>query len=123
MLHVSADINQIVEAPPPDPEFPTAPLGWTRDEAQRVAHAEGLELTTEHWEVIRALQDYYAQHSDATVIALRELHDALDERFHAIGGLKYLYTLFPGGPVAQSCRLAGLKAPFIATDPGFGSVA
>ena len=54
---------------------------------------------------------------------LGDLHDALDECFHQKGGLKYLYTLFPGGPIAQSCRLAGLKAPFIATDRSFGSVA
>jgi tRNA 2-thiouridine synthesizing protein E len=123
MLHVSSDINQLVEAPAPDPDFPCAPLQWTRDEATRVARDEGLDLTDEHWQVIRALQDYYAQHADATTISLRELHDALDERFHAIGGLKYLYTIFPGGPIAQGCRLAGLKAPFTATDHGFGSVA
>jgi len=54
---------------------------------------------------------------------MRELHDALEERFHARGGLKRLYQLFPGGPLAQGCRLAGLKAPFLATDHGFGSVA
>jgi len=76
-----------------------------------------------HWDVIRALQNYYAHHDDEAVISLRELHDALDEHFHLQGGLKYLYTLFPGGPIAQSCRLAGLKAPFMASDSSFGSVA
>jgi tRNA 2-thiouridine synthesizing protein E len=53
---------------------------------------------------------------------MRELHDALDENFHGKGGLKYLYQLFPGGPVAQGCRIAGLKAPAGATDKSFGSV-
>ena len=72
---------------------------------------------------VRALQRYYAQHADETIINLRDLHDALDECFHQQGGLKYLYTLFPGGPIAQSCRIAGLKAPYIASDPHFGSVA
>jgi hypothetical protein len=65
----------------------------------------------------------YSKPRDYTVINLRDLHDALDECFYLKGGLKYLYTLFPGGPIAQSCRLAGLKAPFMATDRGFGSVA
>jgi tRNA 2-thiouridine synthesizing protein E len=123
MLHVSTDIKQLINEPATDPDFPHAPLDWTRDDAIRVAREEGLELKSDHWEAIRALQAYYAQHADDTVINLRDLHDALDECFYLKGGLKFLYTLFPGGPIAQSCRIAGLKAPFMATDRGFGSVA
>jgi tRNA 2-thiouridine synthesizing protein E len=123
MLHVSTDINQLIGEPATDPDFPHAPLDWTRKDAERIAREEGLELTADHWEAIRALQRYYADHADDTVINLRDLHDALDECFHMKGGLKFLYTLFPGGPIAQSCRIAGLKAPFMATDQGFGSVA
>jgi TusE/DsrC/DsvC family sulfur relay protein len=123
MLHVSTDINQLTREPVIDPDFPHAPPEWTRKDAMTIAVREGLVLTEDHWETIRALQAYFAQHEDETTISLRELHDALDEHFHAKGGLKYLYTLFPGGPIAQSCRLAGLMAPFIATDPSFGSVA
>ena len=102
--------------------FPCAPLDWTREEAQAVAEKEGLTMTDEHWEVIRALQDYYARHDEPN-IDLRKLHDALDERFHSQGGVKYLYRILPGGPIAQGCRLAGLNAPFLASDKGLGSVA
>lgn len=123
MLHVSTDINQLIREPVTDPDFPHAPPEWTRDEAMKIAREEGLTLTQEHWDVVRALQHYYEQHADDTIINLRDLHDALDECFHPQGGLKHLYTLFPGGPIAQSCRIAGLKAPYIATDPSFGSVA
>ena len=122
MLHVSTDINQLIREPVTDPDFPHAPLDWTRDDALKIAREEGLKLTEGHWEVVRALQQYYAHHADDTTINLRDLHDALDEHFHQQGGVKYLYTLFPGGPIAQSCRIAGLKAPYIATDPSFGSV-
>ena len=123
MLHVSTDINQLVNKQLTDPDFPHAPLDWTREETLAAARTGGLELTEDHWETIRALQNYYAHHADDTVINMRDLHDALDECFHEKGGLKFLYTIFPGGPIAQSCRLAGLKAPYIATDPHFGSVA
>ena len=123
MLHNSVDINHLIREPVADPGFPDAPLDWTRDDAMKVAQKEGLKLTEDHWNVVRALQHYYAQHADDTIINLRDLHDALDERFHSQGGVKYLYTLFPSGPIAQSCRIAGLKAPYIATDPSFGSVA
>lgn len=105
-----------------DPRFRHAPEGWTPAAALEAACAENLELVADHWEVLRALQEYFARH-EPTTVNLRELHDALDEKFHRQGGLKHLYRLFPGGPVAQGCRIAGLKAPAGAVDRGFGSVA
>lgn len=105
-----------------DARFPHAPAGWSAALAAETAQREGVALTEEHWEALRALQEYYARH-EATTVNLREMHDALDEKFHRQGGIRHLYLLFPGGPVAQGCRLAGLKAPAGATDLGFGSVA
>ena len=105
-----------------DSKFPDAPVDWTCALAAKTATEEGLDLGEDHWEALRALQHYYAKHEEIT-INMRELHDALDEKFHMKGGIKYLYRLFPGGPLAQGCRIAGLKAPAGATDRGFGSVA
>lgn len=105
-----------------DPRFPHAAAGWSPAAAVETAQQEGLEIGEEHWEAVRALQEYYARHQ-ATAVNLRELHDALDEKFHRQGGIKHLYRLFPGGPVAQGCRIAGLKVPAGAIDKGFGSVA
>jgi TusE/DsrC/DsvC family sulfur relay protein len=104
-----------------DPGFPNAPTGWSRDTATQVATEDGLTTGTDHWEAVRALQDYFARHADAGINA-RELHDALDEKFHARGGIKYLYTLFPRGPVAQGCRIAGLEPPAGSENASFGSV-
>lgn len=104
----------------PDPDFPHAPVDWTRASAEELAHEEHMDLTEEHWQVVCALQEFYARH-DGPTINVRELHDALDEHFHPEGGLKYLYKLFPKGPVAQGCRLAGLEPPPGANDKGFGS--
>lgn len=104
-----------------DPRFPHAPPDWTKEMALKTARQEGLEPGADHWEAVRALQEYYTKHREIAV-NVRELHDALDERFHGKGGIRYLYQLFPGGPVAQGCRLAGLTAPAGATDRGFGSV-
>jgi len=104
----------------PDPEFPYAPSDWTREIAISLALKEDLTLTEIHWQVVRALQEFYARHEGDT-INVRELHDALDENFHEAGGIKYLYQLFPKGPLAQGCLLAGLQAPAGAQDKGFGS--
>jgi tRNA 2-thiouridine synthesizing protein E len=102
-----------------DPRFPRGPAGWSPGEAERLARDEGLAVTDEHWEAVRALQEYFERNENVRV---RELHDALDERFHARGGIRHLYELFPGGPIAQGCRLAGLTPPTGAEDRSFGSV-
>jgi len=104
-----------------NPDFPHAPADWTQAAAAGKGSEEGLELGDDHWEVVRALQEYFSSHEHAGV-NVRELHDALDEKFHAKGGIKYLYQVLPGGPVAQGCRIAGLEPPAGATDKGFGSV-
>jgi tRNA 2-thiouridine synthesizing protein E len=122
-MQTSVDINQWSRAVPSDPLYPAAPADWTRATAEAVAEVEGIVLTEEHWEAVRALQGYFARHGGDGGINMREIHDALDEYFHTRGGLKRLYQLFPGGPIAQGCRLAGLKAPPMASDSSFGSVA
>ena len=106
----------------PGMDFPHAPGEWTPAATRAQAAAEHIDLTTDHWVVIQALQAYYAK-TEEIDRNMREMHDMLEERFHAKGGIKYLYELLPGGPIAQGCRLAGLKAPAIAIDKGFGSVA
>lgn len=104
-----------------DPNFPNAPIEWRKEHAIDKAQAEGITLSDDHWNVISALQEYFVRHEDKR-INTRELHDALDEKFHTKGGITYLYELLPGGPIAQGCRLAGLEAPAGAVNSSFGSV-
>lgn len=115
IMHPGLNKNQ-------DPDFPHAPPGWTRAQGKTQAKEENLEMGDDHWALVQALQDFYAHH-EPNDIQLRELSDALDEHFHHKGGNRYLHTLFPGGPIAQGCRIAGLDAPSGAESKGFGSVA
>ena len=87
--------------------------------ANKRAAEEDLELGDDHWEVIRVLQACYADEEDPPV---RRLADALEARFSDKGSRKYLFQLFPGGPIAQGCRLASLTAPSGSVDASFGSV-
>jgi tRNA 2-thiouridine synthesizing protein E len=100
--------------------FPNAPKDWDTNVAEAIAKEEGLTLSEEHKELIRALQEYYHK---VEFPQLRQVKDALDERFHSRGGMKHLYQILPGGPIAQGCRLAGLKVPAGAVDKSFGSTA
>jgi tRNA 2-thiouridine synthesizing protein E len=103
-----------------DPGFRDAPEGWMPAQASTLAAQAGLTLTEDHWEVIRVLQGCY---KDEALPRIRLLHDALEARFAGKGGMKYLFGILPGGPIAQGCILAGVKPPHGARDLSFGSVA
>jgi tRNA 2-thiouridine synthesizing protein E len=81
---------------------------WSEDFAKALAREEGLQLTPEHWEVIRFLRGYYQEHGvQAQVrVMIRHFTQAWGaER----GNNHYLHDLFPvGGPQKQGNRLAGL---------------
>ncbi len=107
--------------PADNPGYPHAPANWQESDAEQLAREEGFELGAAHRQLIRSLQEYYFRHQDSG-IKVRDLKDALEEAYHHEGGMKYLYSLLPGGPIAQGCRLAGLSAPAGAVDKSFGSV-
>lgn len=100
--------------------FTHAPADWDMDTARSIADEDNIDLTDDHWDLIIALQEYY---SKVEFVKLRQLKDALEEKFHSRGGMKFLYQILPGGPVAQGCRLAGLEMPAGAIDKSFGSAA
>ncbi|MCK5917233.1 MAG: TusE/DsrC/DsvC family sulfur relay protein [Cocleimonas sp.] len=101
--------------------FPDSPKGWAPSNAEEVAASQQLTLTPDHWNIVEALQGYFKTH-DKTEINRRELTDALDEKFHSKGGMKYLYKLLPSGPISQGCALAGISNPSGNVDVSFGSV-
>lgn len=101
-----------------DADFPDAPHGWAMQEAKKQAATLGVPLTDDHWEVVRSLQAYFSTHEFPN---RRELSDALDEKYHHKGGRRFLYTLFPSGPVSQGCQLAGVEMPAGSIDRSFGS--
>lgn len=100
--------------------FPHAPQDWSVDMAISLANEDGISMSDDHWNLVDALQEYYKKVEQPK---LRQVKDALDERFHAQGGIKYLHQILPQGPVAEGCKLAGLHVPAGAVDKSFGSVA
>ena len=94
---------------------------WSEAQAQTIAKSMGINLTDEHWEVIRFLRVHYENVGNDMPPA-HEFSQTLDERFMNKGGLRYLYELFPGGPINQGGRVAGISIPADATNSSFGSV-
>lgn len=93
---------------------------WSPLISQLRARAEEISLTDEHWEIVIYLRERYRHHGMAG--SGRELLHELEERFCDNKGRKRLYELFPGGPVSQGSRIAGLPLPPYSSDRSFGSV-
>ena len=83
---------------------------WKEDVAQKMANDDGLTLTSEHWEIIKFLREYFMKFQIAPMIKIlvKELGKAMGPEK---GNTKYLYELFPAGPAKQACRFAGLPKP------------
>lgn len=92
---------------------------WTEAHAIELARRDGLELTDDHLGIIRYLRDCYADHGGT--VSARLLMQSLEEEFAGLGGHKFLYNLFPSGPIAQASHYAGLPLPPGTRDPSFGS--
>jgi tRNA 2-thiouridine synthesizing protein E len=81
---------------------------WSEDFVRAQAQAEGLELTDEHWQLIRFLREYYAEHGVQAQVR------AMIRHFSKVWGPErgnnhVLHEIFPrGGPQKQGNRLAGL---------------
>jgi TusE/DsrC/DsvC family sulfur relay protein len=93
---------------------------WSPRMANVMAAEDGVVLEDAHWQVIYCLRELFRTSSgDWTA---RRLTQRMERNFADEGGRRYLYGLFPRGPVVQACRLAGLPLPEGTLDKSFGSV-
>ncbi len=81
---------------------------WSEDFARALAAREGLALTDAHWELIRFLRAYWAEHGVQPQVRVMIRH--FTERWGPERGSNHhLHEMFPrGGPQKQGNRLAGL---------------
>jgi len=92
---------------------------WSPLIATKLAMKEGIgELTEAHWHVIYAIRNHYRENGRSA--SARKIMHMLEQDFVDEGGRRYLYELFPKGPVSQGSRLAGVPVPPYASDPSFG---
>lgn len=86
------------------------PDAWSEALAEAMAEADGIELGTQHWQVLNLLRVYFAEHGHSP--AMRLLVKAVAQ---ALGSdradSRVLYRLFPQGPAKQAARYAGLPRP------------
>ena len=83
---------------------------WHEDMVPRLAEEENIQLTEDHWLVIRFVRQFYLDYD--TSPAIRALVNAMKQSYGPEkGNSRYLQRLFPKGPAKQATRLAGLPKP------------
>jgi tRNA 2-thiouridine synthesizing protein E len=76
---------------------------WNEDIAKEVAKEAGInELTEKHWAVIKWLRD---QESGGAHLSIRQVGSS------GLVDIKEFYALFPGGPLKNASKIAGLMKP------------
>ncbi len=99
--------------------LPTLKVESVYTRIERKATEQGIKLTPEHMDVIDFVLDFY-EHCDDCQNA-RELADLMQAEFSVQGGRKYLYQLFPNGPLSTIHELADLPNLGGQTDRSFGT--
>ncbi|MFN2361326.1 MAG: TusE/DsrC/DsvC family sulfur relay protein [Marinobacter sp.] len=84
---------------------------WNPEVAEVIASEDGIDLTENHWEIIRFLRVFY-QNYEVSPPSNRLFVKAVKEQFgEDKGNSIYLMQLFPGTPAKTACRIAGLPRP------------
>src|SRR3989338_674922 len=84
------------------------PQDWNEELAREFAQKESIQLTEDHWDAIRYMRTYYAEHQIAP--DARHVIKHLAERMGP-DSRNALFELFPYGYVKQACKIAGMKRP------------
>ncbi len=83
---------------------------WSEHLAKQIADKEGIELTDDHWQVIRYVRQFYEEFNTSPSIRplVKYLANVLPkEKASSL----FLQILFPEGPAKQATKIAGLPKP------------
>ena len=84
---------------------------WTAKVAEIIAAEENIDLSTNHWEIIKFLRTFYSEY-EVSPPSNRLFVKAVKGEFgEDKGNSIYLMRLFPGTPAKTACRIAGLPRP------------
>ncbi len=85
--------------------FIQEPEKWNKAVAEDIAKEESnaSPMDADHWKILDFLRNYYVEFGIAPPIRMLTKKTGLE--------LKYIYEMFPKGPAAGACKVAGLPKP------------
>ena len=83
---------------------------WNEQVAEKLAALVEIKLTNAHWEIILFIRNYYQQfnHLPNARVFTKAIRKEFGEHK---GNSRYLYGLFPDGPLKFACMIGGLPKP------------
>lgn len=86
------------------------PSDWSEEVAGEFARQEQIELSEDHWVVIRFMREFYEQRQVAADARFVIKHLA-EQHGKGAEARALLFRLFPYGYVKQACKIAGMRKP------------
>ena len=86
-----------------DEGFLTSPDEWDEQLGTELAHLIGIELTEEHWRLLRFLREDYAETGETATLRRVSTRTGVP--------VKQLFALFPAKPAKKMAYVAGLPKP------------
>lgn len=83
---------------------------WNEAVAVALAREVGIELTTEHWDLVHMIRRFYQCYEVAPAMRVLVKHTR-DQFGEERGNSLYLMKLFPGSPAKLLAKIAGLPRP------------
>jgi len=83
---------------------------WNLEAATELARNENIELSQEHWEILKLVRSYYQDYQSSpanrALVKYTGIHLGKEK-----GRSIYLLSLFPDSPAKIACKIAGLPKP------------
>jgi len=75
---------------------------WDKEIGTAIAKEEDIDMTDKHWQVIDYLQDKNKKEEALSIRGIKK---------SGVINIKEFYSLFPGGPLKKSTKIAGIPKP------------
>jgi tRNA 2-thiouridine synthesizing protein E len=85
---------------------------WSEEVARSLAEKDGIELTHNHWDIIKLMREFYNQYNISPIrkLLIKAIKEKLGEKK---ASRDYLNSLFPGDVLVEGTKIAGLPIPML----------